>query len=193
MQDFALTRARRVIDAERTMRLRLLLLLAMTTACAHGFNPASLKHWYPPPDTDTQQLCTGERASRCTDQALALIEPGAAKKEPDRAARLLGAACEQGDERACKTLDARYTAPKRLNPLPNDIGHGLPKASTSYGEVACTITVEGEAIKCRGIRNGGYNATYTDPLLRNHYSPAKLDGEPFESEYVERYVIQADT
>jgi len=64
MQDFALTRARRVIDAERTMRLRLLLLLAMTTACAHGFNPASLKHWYPPPDTDTQQLCTGERASR---------------------------------------------------------------------------------------------------------------------------------
>jgi hypothetical protein len=175
------------------MRLRLLLLLLVTTACAHGFNPVSLKHWYPPPDTDTQQLCTGDRASRCTDQALALIEPGAAKKEADRAARLLGAACEQGDERACKTLDTRYTAPKRLNPLPNDIGHGLPKASTSYGEVACTITVEGEAIKCRGIRNGGYNATYTDHLLRNHYSPAKLDGEPFESEYVERYVIQADT
>src|SRR5690349_6849307 len=148
-QDFALTRPRCVIDAGQTMRLRLFLLLLAATACVHGFNPVSVKHWYPPPDTDTQQLCTGDRAARCTDQALALIEPTAAQKEPDRAARLLGAACEQGDERACKTLDTRYTAPKRLNPIPNDIGHGLPKASASYGAVACTITVEGEAIKCR--------------------------------------------
>src|SRR5215469_7114803 len=126
---FALTRARCVIDAGRTMRLRVPLLLLATTACVHGFNPVSVKHWYPPPDTDTQQLCTGERASKCTDQALALIEATAAQKEPDRAARLLGAACEQGDDRACKTLDTRYTAPKRLHPLPNDVGHGLPKAS----------------------------------------------------------------
>ena len=59
------------------MRLPVLLLLLATTACVHGFNPVSVKHWYPPPDTDTQQLCTGDRASRCTDQALALIEPGA--------------------------------------------------------------------------------------------------------------------
>src|SRR5215469_1400245 len=188
---FALTRARRVIDAGRTMRLRLPLLLLATTACV-GFNPVSVSPWYPPPDTDTQQLCTGDRASRCTDQALALIDPAAPQKEPDRAARLLGAACEQGDARACKTLDTRFTAPKRLKPLPDDIGHGLPKASASYGEVACTVTVEGEAIKCRGIRNGGYNATYTDYLLRNSYTPAKLDGQPFESEYIERYVIQGD-
>jgi hypothetical protein len=180
------------MDAGRTMRLRIPLLLLATTACVHGFNPVALKHWYPPPDTDTQQLCTGARASGCTDQALALIDPAAAQKEPDKAARLLGAACEQGDDRACKTLDTRYTAPKRLDPLPNDIGHGLPKASTSYGEVACTVTVEGEAIKCRGLKNGGYNATYTDHLLRLHYSPAKLDGQPFESEYIERYVIQGD-
>src|SRR5215469_128084 len=126
---FALTRPRCVVDADRTMRLRIPLLLLATTACVHGFNPVSVKHWYPPPDTDTQQLCTGERASKCTDQALALIEATAAQKEPDRAARLLGAACEQGDDRACKTLDTRYTAPKRLHPLPNDVGHGLPKAS----------------------------------------------------------------
>ena len=109
------------------MRPRALLLLLATTACV-GFNPVSVKHWYPPPDTDTQQLCTGERASRCTDQALALIEPTATQKDPDRAARLLGAACEQGADRACKTLATRFTAPKRLNPLPNDIGHGLPHA-----------------------------------------------------------------
>ena len=165
------------------MRLPAALLLLSTTACA-GFNPVSLKHWYPPPDTDTQQLCTGDRASRCTEQALALIDP--------KAARLLGAACEQGDSKACNTLDTRFTAPKRLDPIPNDIGHGLPKASPSYGEVACTVTVQGEAIKCRGIKNGGYNASYTDALLRNRYTPAKLDGEPFESEYIERYVIQGD-
>jgi hypothetical protein len=29
-------------------------------------------------------------------------------------------------------------------------------------------------------------------LLRNRYTPAALDGQPFESEYVERYVIQGD-
>ena len=188
-----MTRARGLTDASAVMRfpLALLLPLATATACV-GFNPVSLKHWYPPPDTDTQQLCTGERASRCTDQALALIEPTAAQKDPDRAARLLGAACEQGDDRACKTLDTRFTAPKRLSPLPNDIGHGLPKASTSYGEVACTITVQGEAIKCRGIKNGGFNSTYIDHLLRGRFTPAKLDGQPFESEYIERYVIQGD-
>lgn len=166
-------------------------LLATSIGC-QGFNKVSLKHWYPPPDTDTQQLCAAERASRCTDQALALIDPATPEKQPDKAARLLGAACEQGDARACGTLDSRFTAPKRLDPLPNDIGHGLPKASASYGEVACTITVEGEAIKCRGIKNGGYNATYTEALLRNRYTPAKLDGQPFESEYIERYVIQGD-
>ena len=174
------------------MRLPAALILMSATACTHGFNPVSLKHWYPPPDTDTTQYCTGDRASRCTEQALALIDPKAAQKEPDKAARLLGAACEQGDAKACSTLDTRFTAPKRLDPIPNDIGHGLPKASGAYGEVACTITVQGEAIKCRGIRNGGYNATYTDVLLRNRYSPAKLDGVPFESEYIERYVIQSD-
>ena len=52
--------------------------------------------------------------------------------------------------------------------------------------------MQGEAIKCRGIRNGGYNASYTEVLLRGRFSPAKLDGEPFESEYIERYVIQSD-
>ncbi len=174
------------------MRLRSCLLLLAALGCAHGFNPVSLKHWYPPPDTDTVQLCTGERAKRCTDQALALIDPASQDKQPDKAARLLGAACEQGDARACDTLDKRYTAPKRLSPLPDDIGHGLPKASASYGEVACTVTVEGEAIKCRGIKNGGYNATYTEHLLRGRFSPAKLDGQPFESEYIERYYIPGD-
>jgi hypothetical protein len=173
------------------MRHRLVLLLIAATGC-QGFNQVALKHWYPPPDTDTQQLCTGERASRCTDEALKLIDPAAAEKQPDRAARLLGAACEQGDQKACGTLDTRYTPPKRLDPLP-EIGHGLPKASASYGEVACTVTVKGEAIKCRGLMNGGYNATYTEALLRNRYTPAMLDGQPFESEYIERYYIPSDT
>jgi hypothetical protein len=168
------------------------LLVLACAACAHGPNPVALKHWYPPPDTDTQQLCTGERASRCTAQALALIDPPSAERQPDRAARLLGAACEQGDAKACSTLDARFTPPKRLDPIPGGIGRGLPKASDSYGEVACTVTVQGEAIKCRALRNGGYTAAYTDALLRNRFSPAKLDGLPFETEYIERYFIPGD-
>ncbi len=40
--------------------------------------------------------------------------------------------------------------------------------------------------------NGGYNSTVIDALLRNHFTPAKFDGQPFESEYVERYTIQGD-
>jgi len=174
------------------MRPRPLLVLLAATACAHGFNPASLKHWYPPPDTETLQLCIPERAARCIEQALALIDPGAQEKQPDRAARLLGAACEQGDEKACGILDTRFTAPRRLDPLPTDIGHGLPHASNSWGAVACTITVQGEALKCRGIQNGGYNQTYIDHLLRKRFSPAQLDGQPFETEYVERYHIVGD-
>jgi hypothetical protein len=165
--------------------------LLLCLGCVHGFNKTALKHWYPPPDTDTVQLCTGERAPRCTEQALALIDSSATDKQPDRAARLLGAACEQGDAKACSTLDARYTAPKRLDKLPS-IGGGLPHASDSYGEVACTVTVQGEAIRCRGLRNGGYNASYIDALLRMRYEPAKLDGQPFESEYIERYYIAGD-
>jgi hypothetical protein len=179
-------------DAGPTMRLRSSLLLLAVTGCVHGFDPAAVKHWAPPADSDTKQLCIPERASRCTDQALALIDPAAAEKQPDQAARLLGAACQSGDARACNTLDTRYTPPKRLDPIRNDIGHGLGHASTSFGEVACTITVQGEALKCRGIRDGGYTASYTEELLRKRYSPAALDGQPFESEYIERYVIQGD-
>jgi hypothetical protein len=166
--------------------------LLLCVGCVHGFNETALKHWYPPPDTDTVQQCTGPRASGCTEQALALIDSSAADKQPDRAARLLGAACEQGDAKACSTLDSRYTAPKRLDKLPDLGGRGLPTASDSYGEVACTITVQGEAIRCRGLRNGGHNASYIDALLRLHYQPAKFDGQPFESEYIERYHIPGD-
>ncbi|MGZ3446823.1 MAG: hypothetical protein ACXWLG_16240, partial [Myxococcaceae bacterium] len=75
---------------------------------------------------------------------------------------------------------------------PEGIGHGLPHASNSYGEIACTVNVEGEAYKCRSIQNGGYNQTYIDALLRVRYAPATFDGQKFESEYVERYVIQGD-
>jgi hypothetical protein len=173
------------------MRLSLPVLLLGVTACA-GFNKTSLKHWYPPPDTDTQQLCISERASRCTDQALAMIAPTADPKNPTRAAQLLGAACQQGDSKACDFLDAHFVGPKRLDPIPNDIGHGMPHASNSYGEVACTVNVEGEAYKCRSIQNGGYNQTYIDALLRCRYTPATFDGQKFESEYVERYTLQGD-
>jgi hypothetical protein len=174
------------------MRLQLSgLLLLSATACV-GFNQTSLKYWYPPPDTDTQQLCISERASKCTDQALAMIDPTANPKNPERAAQLLGAACQSGDDRACDTLKARFVGPKRLDPISKDIGHGLPHASNSYGEIACTINLQGEAIKCRSIMNGGYNSTYIEALLRNRYTPAKCDGQPFESEYVERYTIPGD-
>ena len=172
------------------MGLRSLLLLLTAAGCA-GFNQTSLKHWYPPADTDTQQTCIKDRVA-CTNEALALIAPTAAEKQPDKAARILGTACEQGETRACETLDSRFTPPKRLKPIPNDIGHGLPHASNSYGEVACTITVQGEPLRCRGIKDGGYNPAYIEVLLRNSYTPAKLDGQPFESEYIERYVIQGD-
>ena len=172
------------------MRVLLAALLVTTPGCIEGFNKVALKHWYPPPDTDTKQLCTGNRASRCTDDALKLIDPAVAQKQPDQAARLLGAACEQGDTRACSTLDTRFTAPKRLDPIP-EFGAGLPHSLDAYGEVACTITVQGEAIKCRGLMDGGHNGAYIDALLRNRFTPAMLDGVPFESEYIERYFIRA--
>jgi hypothetical protein len=172
------------------MRLRWFVPLVAAAGCVQGFNQVALKHWYPPPDTDTTQLCTGTRASRCTDDALKLIDASAPEKQPDRAARLLGAACEQGDARACTTLDSRFTAPKRLDPIP-EFGAGMPHASDSYGEIACTVTVAGEAIRCRSLRNGGHNASYIEALLRAHFTPAKLDGQPFESEYIERYFIRA--
>ena len=171
------------------MRLRWVLPLVLTASCVQGFNKVALKHWYPPPDTDTLQLCTGDRASRCTDDALKLIDPSVEEKQPDRAARLLGAACEQGDARACTTLDTRFTAPKRLDPI-EPYGVGMPHASDSYGEIACTVTVAGEAIRCRSLRNGGHNASYIEALLKMHFTPAELDGKPFESEYIERYYIQ---
>ena len=143
-------------------------------------------------DEEMLQACTGERAARCTEQATALIDPPATEKKPDQAARLLGAACQQGHAKACDVLDTRFSAPKRLDPLP-ELGGGLGRASDSYGEVACVITVAGEAIKCRSLKNGGYNSTMIDALLRNHFTPAKLDGEPFESEYTERYYLPSNT
>jgi hypothetical protein len=174
------------------MRLQLSVLLLLSATACVGFNKTSLKYWYPPPDTDTQQLCISERASRCTDQALAMIDAAADPKNPERAAQLLGAACQSGDARACSALEKRFVGPKRLDPIPDGIGAGLPHASNSYGEIACTINLQGEAIKCRSIQNGGYNSTYIEALLRNRYTPAKCDGQPFESEYVERYTIQGD-
>jgi len=124
------------------MRLRPLLLL-LCVGCP-GFNKVALKHWYPPPDDELLQKCTGERAARCTEEALPLIDAAAPEKKPDEAARLLGAACQQGDPKACNVLDTRFTAPKRLDKMP-ELGGGLGRASDSYGEVACVITVAGEA------------------------------------------------
>jgi hypothetical protein len=172
------------------MRLRSLCLL-LCVGCP-GFNKVALKHWYPPPDDEMLQACIGERAPRCTEQGMALIDPAATEKKPDQAARLLGAACQQGDAKACNVLDTRFTAPTRLDKLP-ELGGGLGRASDSYGEVACVVTVAGEAIKCRSLKNGGYNSTVIDALLRNHFTPAKLDGQPFESEYVERYYLPSNT
>jgi hypothetical protein len=171
------------------MRLRFAWLL-LCVGCP-GFNAVALKHWYPPPTEDLLQSCTGERATHCTEQALALIDPSKEEKKPDDAARLLGAACQQGDAKACTVLDTRFTAPKRQDPLP-ELGGALARASDSYGEVACVITLAGEATRCRSLRNGGYNSKVIDALLKNHFTPAKLDGQPFESEYTERYYLPSN-
>ena len=66
------------------------------------------------------------------------------------------------------------------------------KPTSSIASPRESVNLQGEAIKCRSIKNGGYNSTYIEALLRNRYTPATCDGHPFESEYVERYTIQGD-
>jgi TonB family protein len=142
--------------------------------------PEAASRWRPPVDPAQIAACQGTNASGCMGSALALLYPDGGTREVDRASRLLGAACAAGLAAACRQLDESFQGPRLLDDV-------SPPSNLEFrgaeGEVVCWISTMGQAHDCRGPGSAPA-AWFIDTLRRTRFSPARFEGEPFETEFV---------
>jgi TonB family protein len=145
--------------------------------------PETPRFWRPLIDSETSAECR-KNAELCTTAALGLIDGDAGRQSPDRAGRLLGAACESGVKKACQFLDDWYQAPHLLD------GLDPPRVDRrgAEGEVVCWISAAGRAHDCRGGAMP-YDRWFAEQLPAARFLPAKFKGEPFETEHAIRYSV----
>jgi len=145
--------------------------------------PEPPARWRPPLSPGQIAACQGTAAGGCMASALGLLSPDGGTPEVDRASRLLGAACAAGLASACRQLDESFQAPRLLDDV-------SPPSNLEFrgveGEVVCWISATGQAHDCRGPGSAPA-AWFIEALTRARFSPARFEGEPFETEYVVRF------
>jgi hypothetical protein len=111
--------------------------------------PASQRaaRWRPPLRPGEAEACQGSNAQSCMAAALGLLFPDGGVRDPDRAGRLLGAACASGLGAACRRLDESFQSPRLLDEVP---APNLSDFTGAEGEVVCWISASGQARDCRG-------------------------------------------
>ena len=130
------------------------------------------------------QACRGQNAQVCRDTAVAMLETDAGPADLDKASRLLGAACEQGVESACRTLEDAFEAPRMLEDLPPPRFPVRPEE----GEVSCLISAQGRAHDCIGAP-GPLREWAAASFQAIKFAPARYPGRPFETEHAIHYVV----
>jgi TonB family protein len=130
------------------------------------------------------QACRGQNAPVCRDTAISLLEADAGPADLDKASRLLGAACEQGVESACRTLADAFEAPRMLEDLPP------PRVPVlgEEGDVSCLISAAGRAYGCIG-GPGPLREWAVASVQAVKFAPARYRGRPFETEHAIHYVV----
>jgi hypothetical protein len=141
--------------------------------------------WRPVVPKQMRESCRGPNAAVCNEVALSLLRPDGGRPDVDRAARLLGAACEAGHGPACARLERSFVAPALLDELPQPI---FPVPSLVEGYASCLVSTQGRGHDCIA-EPGSLSDWVRDRLPGLKFSPATYEGKPFETEHGIHYVI----
>jgi hypothetical protein len=139
--------------------------------------------WRPPLKPGEAEECKGSNGPGCVAAALALLAPDAGRRDPDRAGRLLGAACAAGLVAACRRLDESFQAPRLLEDVPPP---PIWDFTGAEGEIICWVSAIGQAHDCRGP-DSAPGRWLIEQLTRSRFAPATFEREPFETEYALRF------
>lgn len=148
-------------------------------------DPSPPLRWRPVIPKQMAESCRGPNAAVCHEVALSLLRPDAGSADVDRAARLLGAACEGGNGPACRKLEGSFVAPELLDRLPQP---GFPVPSLVDGSASCLVSTQGRAHDCI-VEPGPLSEWMSGRLPELKFSPATHEGTPFETEHRIRYVV----
>jgi len=141
--------------------------------------------WRPVVPTQMAESCRGPNAPVCHEVAVSLLRPDAGSADVDRAARLLGAACEGGHGPACARLERSFVAPVLLEELPRP---GFPVPSLVEGDASCLVSAQGRGHDCV-VQPGPLSEWAGARLPDLKFSPATYEGTPFETEHGIHYVV----
>ncbi|HET9037570.1 MAG TPA: energy transducer TonB [Myxococcaceae bacterium] len=141
--------------------------------------------WRPVVPKQMAETCRGSNAAKCHEVALSLLRPDAGGADLDRAARLLGAACEAGHEPACAKLERAFVAPALLQHLPQP---SFPVASLVEGYASCLVSPQGRGHDCI-VEPSPLSEWVRGQLPGLKFSPATYEGTAFETEHGIHYVL----
>ena len=141
--------------------------------------------WPPVVPKQMAETCRGSSAAKCHEVALSLLRPDAGGADLDRAARLLGAACEAGHEPACAKLKRAFVAPALLQHLPQP---SFPVVSLVEGYASCLVSPQGRGHDCI-VEPSPLSEWVRGQLPGLKFSPATYEGTAFETEHGIHYVL----
>jgi len=147
--------------------------------------PSPPQRWRPVVPKQMRESCRGSNAPVCNEVALSLLRPDGGNPDVDRAARLLGAACEAGYEPACARLERSFVAPALLDALPQP---SFPVPSLVEGYASCVVSTQGRGHDCI-VEPGPLSEWVGGRLPALKFSPARYEGTPFETEHGIHYVV----
>ena len=131
------------------------------------------------------QACRGQNATVCRETAVSMLGADAGPADLDKASRLLGAACEEGIESACRTLEDEFEGPRMLGDLP---APGFQVLSPAEGDVSCLVSADGRVHDC--IADPGPLSDWAVSRMPSvKFSPARYRGRAFETEHAIHYII----
>jgi len=147
--------------------------------------PIPPARWQPIVPTQVDESCRGPTAAMCQQVALSLLRPDAGSADVDRAARLLGAACDAGQAAACEKLERSFVGPALLEALPQP---PVRLSAPVQGDATRLVSVQGRAHDCM-VAPGSLSEWVSSQLPDLKFSPAKYEGSPFETEHGIHYVL----
>jgi TonB family protein len=144
-----------------------------------------VRPWRPHVPENIARACRGANAQPCTDTAMSILDADAGPADVDKAGRLLGSACEQNIQSACRALQVDFEAPRMLESLP---APDFRVAAPVEGDVTCLVSAEGRAHDCIAAA-GPLSEWVVSRMAGVRFAPARYRGQPFETEHAIRYVV----
>ncbi|HSP18030.1 MAG TPA: energy transducer TonB, partial [Myxococcaceae bacterium] len=134
--------------------------------------------WRPTPSPELKSACAAPNGQVCRRVALSFLHPDAGAPDPDRAGRLLAAACGGGFEDACAQLDTSFRPPQLISGVP---ARPISPGPGLEGVLMCRVTPEGRSRECVGP-GGPVSDWLVARMLEARFVPATFEGTPFETD-----------